>query len=162
MFICFLFSFQVAVLRSLSHKNVLRFIGVLYKDRKLHLLTEYISGGTLKEIIHALDEPLPWDQRISFAKDIASGMAYLHNCDIIHRDLNSHNCLVREVRCMIQIWESLEGKMNDFIMQKLQLFDILTLHHQNHAIVRNCHMENVDYISYIVIFYQFSFIPYRL
>lgn len=119
MFICFLFSFQVAVLRSLSHKNVLRFIGVLYKDRKLHLLTEYISGGTLKEIIHALDEPLPWDQRISFAKDIASGMAYLHNCDIIHRDLNSHNCLVREVRCMIQIWESLEGKMNDFIMQKL-------------------------------------------
>ncbi|XP_045600504.1 LIM domain kinase 1 isoform X2 [Procambarus clarkii] len=87
---------EVAVLRSLSHKNVLRFIGVLYKDRKLHLLTEYISGGTLKEIIHNLEETLPWDQRISFAKDIASGMAYLHNCDIIHRDLNSNNCLVRE------------------------------------------------------------------
>ncbi|KAK8721618.1 hypothetical protein OTU49_012665, partial [Cherax quadricarinatus] len=64
---------EVAVLRSLSHKNVLRFIGVLYKDRKLHLLTEYIGGGTLKEIIHNLEEPLPWDQRISFAKDIASG-----------------------------------------------------------------------------------------
>ncbi|XP_069999971.1 LIM domain kinase 1 isoform X1 [Penaeus vannamei] len=92
---------EVAVLRSLSHKNVLRFIGVLYKDRKLHLLTEYISGGTLKEIIHALDEPLPWDQRISFAKDIASGMAYLHNCDIIHRDLNSHNCLVREDKTVV-------------------------------------------------------------
>ncbi|XP_042860395.1 LIM domain kinase 1-like [Penaeus japonicus] len=92
---------EVAVLRSLSHKNVLRFIGVLYKDRKLHLLTEYISGGTLKEIIHALDEPLPWDQRINFAKNIASGMAYLHNCDIIHRDLNSHNCLVREDKTVV-------------------------------------------------------------
>ncbi|KAK3865597.1 hypothetical protein Pcinc_028808 [Petrolisthes cinctipes] len=87
---------EVAVLRSLSHKNVLRFIGVLYKDQRLHLLTEYISGGTLKEIIHNLEESLPWDQRISFAKDIASGMTYLHNCDIIHRDLNSNNCLVRE------------------------------------------------------------------
>ncbi|XP_063886254.1 LIM domain kinase 1-like isoform X2 [Scylla paramamosain] len=91
---------EVAVLRSLSHKNVLRFIGVLYKDKKLHLLTEYIGGGTLKEIIHD-QEPLPWDQRISFAKDIASGMAYLHNCDIIHRDLNSNNCLVREDKTVV-------------------------------------------------------------
>ncbi|XP_050713256.1 LIM domain kinase 1-like isoform X3 [Eriocheir sinensis] len=92
---------EVAVLRSLSHKNVLRFIGVLYKDQKLHLLTEYISGGTLKELIHDLEEPLPWDQRISFAKDIASGMAYLHNCDIIHRDLNSNNCLVKEDKTVV-------------------------------------------------------------
>jgi len=34
---------------------------------------------------------------ISFAKDIASGLAYLHGRSIIHRDLNSNNCLVREV-----------------------------------------------------------------
>ncbi|XP_068248723.1 LIM domain kinase 1-like isoform X3 [Palaemon carinicauda] len=92
---------EVAVLRSLSHKNVLRFIGVLYKDRKLHLLTEYISGGTLKEILQDMEKSLPWDQRISFAKDISSGMAYLHSCDIIHRDLNSHNCLVREDKTVV-------------------------------------------------------------
>lgn len=30
---------EVAVLRSLSHSNVLRFIGVLYRDKKLHLVT---------------------------------------------------------------------------------------------------------------------------
>ncbi|KAG0714818.1 LIM domain kinase 1 [Chionoecetes opilio] len=77
------------------------FIGVLYKDKKLHLVTEFISGGTLKEIIHDQEEALPWDQRISFAKDIASGMAYLHNCDIIHRDLNSNNCLVREDKSVV-------------------------------------------------------------
>lgn len=35
---------EVAVLRSLHHNNVLRFIGVLYKEQKLHLVTEYISG----------------------------------------------------------------------------------------------------------------------
>ncbi|RZC39440.1 LIM domain kinase 1, partial [Asbolus verrucosus] len=92
---------EVAVLRSLHHNNVLRFIGVLYKERRLHLVTEYISGGTLTELIHDINQPLPWEQRVSFAKDIAAGMAYLHSMNIIHRDLNSHNCLVREDKTVI-------------------------------------------------------------
>ncbi|XP_067015771.1 LIM domain kinase 1 [Anabrus simplex] len=92
---------EVAVLRSLHHHNVLRFIGVLYKDKKLHLVTEFIAGGTLKDLVHDLTEPLPWEQRVSFAKDIASGMAYLHSMNIIHRDLNSHNCLVREDKTVV-------------------------------------------------------------
>ena len=92
---------EVAVLRSLSHQNVLKFIGVLYKDKKLHLVTEYIPGGSLKELIHDSGLPLPWVQRISFAKDIACGMSYLHSMNIIHRDLNSLNCLVREDRTVI-------------------------------------------------------------
>uniref|UniRef100_A0A182MXV1 LIM domain kinase 1 n=1 Tax=Anopheles dirus TaxID=7168 RepID=A0A182MXV1_9DIPT len=87
---------EVAVLRSLSHHNVLRFIGVLYKDKKLHLVTEFIPGGSLKELIHDSGQPLSWAQRISFARDISSGMSYLHSMNIIHRDLNSLNCLVRE------------------------------------------------------------------
>ncbi|RWS10369.1 LIM domain kinase 1-like protein, partial [Dinothrombium tinctorium] len=85
-----------AVLRSLHHENVLKFIGVLYKDKKLHLITEYISGGTLKELIQNMQRCLPWEQRINFAKDISSGMSYLHSMNIIHRDLNSQNCLVRD------------------------------------------------------------------
>lgn len=92
---------EVAVLRSLSHKNVLRFIGVLYKEKKLHLITEYIAGGSLKELIHDSGLPLTWQDRISFARDISSGMSYLHSKNIIHRDLNSLNCLVREDRSVV-------------------------------------------------------------
>ncbi|XP_065173211.1 probable tyrosine-protein kinase DDB_G0283397 [Atheta coriaria] len=92
---------EVAVLRSLHHNNVLRFIGVLYKERKLHLVTEYIAGGTLTELLHDDKQILAWQQRVSFARDIAAGMAYLHSMNIIHRDLNSHNCLVREDKTVI-------------------------------------------------------------
>uniref|UniRef100_A0A670ZYF5 LIM domain kinase 2 n=1 Tax=Pseudonaja textilis TaxID=8673 RepID=A0A670ZYF5_PSETE len=85
---------EVKVMRSLEHPNVLKFIGVLYKDKKLNLLTEYIEGGTLKDFLRNVD-PFPWEQKVSFAKGIASGMAYLHSMRIIHRDLNSHNCLIK-------------------------------------------------------------------
>ncbi|XP_063703703.1 LIM domain kinase 1 isoform X2 [Culicoides brevitarsis] len=86
---------EVAVLKSLSHPNVLRFIGVLYKNSKLHLITEFVPR-TLNEIIHNQNISLPYAQRVSFTKDIATGMNFLHNRNIIHRDLNSFNCLVRE------------------------------------------------------------------
>ncbi|KAJ8379386.1 hypothetical protein SKAU_G00001640 [Synaphobranchus kaupii] len=85
---------EVKVMRGLEHPHVLKFIGVLYKDKRLNLITEFIEGGTLKDFIRDMD-PFPWEQRVSFAKSIASGMAYLHSMSIIHRDLNTHNCLVK-------------------------------------------------------------------
>lgn len=42
---------QVKVMRCLDHPNVLKFIGVLYKDKRLNFIAEYIKGGTLREII---------------------------------------------------------------------------------------------------------------
>lgn len=92
---------EVAVLKSLNHKNVLKFIGVLYKEKRLHLVTEYVAGGSLKELLHDSGLPLTWPERISFAKDIACGMSYLHSKNIIHRDLNSLNCLVKEDKTII-------------------------------------------------------------
>ncbi|XP_030638632.1 LIM domain kinase 1 [Chanos chanos] len=87
---------EVKVMRCLDHPNVLKYIGVLYKDKRLNLISEYVEGGTLRDTIQKMGSNHPWNLRVSYAKDIAAGMAYLHSMNIIHRDLNSHNCLVRE------------------------------------------------------------------
>eukprot|EP00112_Aurelia_sp_Birch-Aquarium-sp1_P024718 Seg794.4 transcript_id=Seg794.4/GoldUCD/mRNA.D3Y31 product="LIM domain kinase 1" protein_id=Seg794.4/GoldUCD/D3Y31 len=86
---------EVQLLKSLKHGNVLRFIGIMYKDKLLHIIAEYISGGTLRKLLKNKHREISWEQRVQFAKDIASGMAYLHDMNVMHRDLTSKNCLVK-------------------------------------------------------------------
>lgn len=45
---------QVKVMRCLEHPNVLKFIGVLYKEKRLNFITEYIKGGTLRSLIKSM------------------------------------------------------------------------------------------------------------
>uniref|UniRef100_A0A8C6L1U0 non-specific serine/threonine protein kinase n=1 Tax=Nothobranchius furzeri TaxID=105023 RepID=A0A8C6L1U0_NOTFU len=90
---------EVKVMRCLDHPNVLKFIGLFYKDKRIHFVSEYIQGGTLRETIIKMD--FPWRVRVGYAKDIAAGMAYLHSMNVIHRDLNSYNCLVRENQSVV-------------------------------------------------------------
>uniref|UniRef100_A0A3Q1G7N4 non-specific serine/threonine protein kinase n=1 Tax=Acanthochromis polyacanthus TaxID=80966 RepID=A0A3Q1G7N4_9TELE len=92
---------EVKVMRCLDHPNVLKFIGLFYKDKRIHFVSEYIQGGTLRETITKMDKDFPWNIRVGYAKDIAAGMAYLHSMNVIHRDLNSHNCLVRENQSVV-------------------------------------------------------------
>ncbi|ESO97758.1 hypothetical protein LOTGIDRAFT_103637, partial [Lottia gigantea] len=86
---------EVHMLRNLDHSCLLKFMGVLYKDKKLNLVTEYIGGGTLQELLLDESKEITLVNKIKFLKDISSGMSYLHSMDVIHRDLTSHNCLVR-------------------------------------------------------------------
>uniref|UniRef100_A0A672GLV6 non-specific serine/threonine protein kinase n=1 Tax=Salarias fasciatus TaxID=181472 RepID=A0A672GLV6_SALFA len=79
---------EVKVMRCLDHPNVLKFIGLFYKDKRIHFVSEYIQGGTLRETIMKM---------VIFL--IVT--AYLHSMNVIHRDLNSYNCLVKENQSVV-------------------------------------------------------------
>ncbi|XP_065831241.1 LIM domain kinase 1-like [Oscarella lobularis] len=90
------FKYEIHLLQRLEHENILRFMGLLFIKNEIHLVTEFISGGTLNEKIEKEGAGLSLTTKVSFTKDIAAGMAYLHENSVIHRDLTSHNCLIKE------------------------------------------------------------------
>ena len=65
---------QVSMLKALSHPNVLQFIGVLYRDTKMLLITEFLEGGCFSTLIVDVARAFAWSQRVRSVRDIADGM----------------------------------------------------------------------------------------
>ncbi|XP_031284694.1 serine/threonine-protein kinase STY46-like isoform X2 [Pistacia vera] len=88
------FAQEVAILREVQHRNVVRFIGACTKPPHLCIVTEYMPGGSLYDYLHKNHNVLKLSQLLRFAIDVCKGMEYLHQNNIIHRDLKTANLLM--------------------------------------------------------------------
>ncbi|XP_071703283.1 serine/threonine-protein kinase STY46-like isoform X2 [Rutidosis leptorrhynchoides] len=88
------FCHEVSMLREVQHKNVVRFIGACTKQPNLCIITEYMPGGSLFDYLHKNHHTLTLVQLVEFAIDVCRGMEYLHQNNIIHRDLKTANLLM--------------------------------------------------------------------
>ncbi|XP_054820543.1 LEAF RUST 10 DISEASE-RESISTANCE LOCUS RECEPTOR-LIKE PROTEIN KINASE-like 1.2 [Prosopis cineraria] len=89
---------EVEILTRVRHQNLVQLYGCTSRhSRELLLVYEYIPNGTVADHLHgqrAKPETLPWHTRVNIAIETASGLAYLHASDIIHRDIKTTNILL--------------------------------------------------------------------
>eukprot|EP01018_Ginkgo_biloba_P026773 Gb_20280 [translate_table: standard] len=106
------FSTEIDMLSKVRHKNLVSFIGYCDEARQMILIYEYMSKGTLRDILFKAQTPIDWKTRLSIALNAAQGVEYLHSgCSpaIIHRDIKSTNILLNE---------RMEAKIGDFGLSK--------------------------------------------
>lgn len=60
----------------------------------LILSAEYMPGGSLYDYLHKNQNIFEISQLLKFAIDVSKGMEYLHQNNIIHRDLKTANLLM--------------------------------------------------------------------
>ena len=82
---------EIAIVRQLHHPNISHFYGASLGPTFCCLLYEFLGGGSLSDLIH--DRNRTYDL-VSIAKDIAKGMAYMHQQGVLHRDLKPSNVLL--------------------------------------------------------------------
>ncbi|KAF7665908.1 hypothetical protein LDENG_00126990 [Lucifuga dentata] len=85
---------EVKEVRQLDHPNLCKFIGGSIEVPYISIITEHCPKGSLSDVLLNEDIPINWGFRLSFATDIARGMAYLHQHKMFHGRLHSRNCVI--------------------------------------------------------------------
>ncbi|KAM0049225.1 putative dual-specificity kinase TKL-Pl-4 family [Helianthus debilis subsp. tardiflorus] len=90
------FAQEVYIMRKIRHKNVVQFIGACTEPSNLCIVTEFMSGGSVYDYLHKQKGTFKLPILLKVAIDISRGMNYLHQNNIIHRDLKAANLLMDE------------------------------------------------------------------
>ena len=88
------FEREAKVLASLNHQNIGGIHGFEEDEGTKALVLELVDGPTLEDRI--AQGPIPVDEALSIAKQIAEALEAAHDAGVIHRDLKPANIKVRE------------------------------------------------------------------
>ncbi|MBA0554943.1 hypothetical protein Golob_014015, partial [Gossypium lobatum] len=107
------FRAEILTLGNIRHRNIVKLYGFCYHQGSNLLLYEYMSRGSLGELLYGTSCHLDWRTRFLIALGAAQGLAYLHHdCKprIFHRDIKSNNILLNE---------KFEARVGDFGLAKV-------------------------------------------
>ena len=88
------FTREAQILASLNHPNIAAIHGIEESEGTRALVLELVEGPTLADRI--AKGPVPVDEALPIAKQIAEALEAAHEAGVIHRDLKPANIKVRE------------------------------------------------------------------
>ncbi|KAG0037201.1 ATP binding [Podila clonocystis] len=99
---------EIDLLKQLHHERIVQYIGSDIEKGHINIFLEYVPGGSIATLLANYG---PFSEILvrSFVKQILEGLDYLHECDIIHRDIKGANILVDNKGCI---------KISDFGISK--------------------------------------------
>ncbi|KAK9532807.1 hypothetical protein VZT92_010174 [Zoarces viviparus] len=94
-----LLSKEISSMECLQHPNVVCLYEVVETPSRLYLVLEYAGGGDLHNRIYTEGKMSDNDSKITFAQILAA-ITYMHNINVIHRDLKAENVLFTSSGCV--------------------------------------------------------------
>ena len=84
---------EISVMWHLDHNNIVRYLGTARSERYFFIVIEYVSGGSIANMLSQFG---PFQEKLirRFTAHILAGVEYLHAKGIIHRDIKGGNVLV--------------------------------------------------------------------
>ncbi|XP_059612368.1 tyrosine-protein kinase CSK isoform X2 [Phlebotomus argentipes] len=107
---------EASVMTTLEHENLVKFIGLVFTNKHIYLVTEYMSKGSLVDYLRSRGrQHITRKDQINFAFDTCSGMEYLECKKVVHRDLAARNVLISE-NCV--------AKVSDFGLAREECYNL--------------------------------------
>eukprot|EP01103_Thecamoeba_quadrilineata_P018499 TRINITY_DN705_c1_g1_i1.p1 TRINITY_DN705_c1_g1~~TRINITY_DN705_c1_g1_i1.p1 ORF type:complete len:1109 (-),score=351.66 TRINITY_DN705_c1_g1_i1:112-3438(-) len=85
---------EIDILRKCDHKNIVKFFGSYQKGDEIYIAMELCEGGACNTLYEVLEQPIPEPLLAFIIHETLLGLVYLHEKNIIHRDIKAANILL--------------------------------------------------------------------
>ena len=90
---------EMAILKTIDHPNIIKIQDVFFGKRSVYIVTDLCRGGELFELLNSGKNQgfvFREDRASRLMRDMLSGVNYLHENGIVHRDLKLENFLFED------------------------------------------------------------------